>query len=126
MARLRDVPVVLRTVRPWPFVKRIIREIVDDNLFTLAGGLAYSWLFAIFPFLVFLMNLFPLFARGHEAATKEGMKVFLFAALPDAAAQILWEQMGKRIPNIVSDPNPFIATISLLVALWAASKGVGV
>ena len=43
MARLRDVPVVLRTVGAWPFVKRIVREILDDNLFTMAGGqLAYE------------------------------------------------------------------------------------
>jgi membrane protein len=126
MARLSDVPMVLHAAGPMAFLKRIVREIVDDNLFTLAGGLAYSWLFAIFPFLVFLMNLFPLFARGHEEATKQGMKVFLFAALPDAVARIFWEQMEKRIPGIVNDPNPFIATISLLVALWAASKGIGV
>jgi membrane protein len=126
VAQLSDVPKVLRAAGPVPFLKRIVREIVDDNLFTLAGGLAYSWLFAIFPFLVFLMNLFPLFARGHEQATKEGMRVFLFAALPDAAARILWEQMERRITNIVNDPNLFIASVSLLVALWAASKGVGV
>lgn len=126
MARLTDVPKVLRAARPLPFFKRIFREIFDDNLFTLAGGLAYSWLFAIFPFLVFLMNLFPLFASGHEQATKEGMRVFLFAALPDAAAKILWEQMERRITNTINDPNVFIAVVSLLVALWAASKGVGV
>src|SRR6188768_2467610 len=76
MARLRDVPVVLRTVGPWAFLKRIVREILDDNLFTLAGGLAYSWLFALFPYLVFLMNLFPFFAGGREQETKDGMKVF--------------------------------------------------
>jgi membrane protein len=126
MARLSDVPKVLRAARPLPFLKRIVREIVDDNLLTLAGGLAYAWLFAIFPFLVFLMNLFPLFASGHELATKEGMRVFLFAALPDAAARILWEQMERRITNTINDPNVFIAAVSLLVALWAASKGVGV
>lgn len=126
MARLRDVPVVLRTVGPVEFGRRIVREILDDNLFTLAGGLAYSWLFAIFPFLVFLMNLFPFIARGHEAATKEGMQVFLKAALPDPAANMLWEHMEGRIGTILENPSRFIAAISLLVALWAASKGIGV
>ena len=59
MARLRDVPIILRTVGPWEFLKRIFREILDDNLFTLAGGLAYAWLFAIFPFFIFLLALIP-------------------------------------------------------------------
>jgi membrane protein len=126
MARLADVPVVLRTVGAWPFLKRIVREVLDDNLFTLAGGLAYSWLFALFPYLVFLMNLFPFFAIGHEAATKDGMRVFLFAALPDPAADMLWNHMKGRIDAIIADRSAPIAVLSLLVALWAASKGIGV
>src|SRR5688500_7436615 len=128
MARLRDVPVVLRTVGTWPFLKRIVREILDDNLFTLAGGLAYAWLFAIFPFLVFLMNLFPLLYKNTEeaAGTKAGMKVFLQPALPDPAAATLWNHMDTRIDAIIKSPSGWIASIGLLVALWAASKGIGV
>ena len=128
MARLRDVPVVLRTVGTWAFVKRIVREILDDNLFTLAGGLAYAWLFAIFPFLVFLMNLFPLLYKSTEeaAGTKAGMKVFLQTALPDPAAATLWNHMDTRIDAIIKSPSGWIASIGLLVALWAASKGIGV
>ena len=126
MARLADVPLVLRTVGAWAFLKRIVREILDDNLFTLAGGLAYSWLFALFPYLVFLMNLFPFFAIGHEDATKDGMRVFLFAALPDPAANMLWTHMQGRIDAIIANRSAPIAVVSLLVALWAASKGIGV
>ena len=120
------MPVVLRTVGPVPFARRIVREVLDDNLFTLAGGLAYSWLFAVFPFLVFLMNVFPLFAVGREQETKQGMHVFLRAALPDTAAEMLWAHMKERIDAIIKDPNRGIAAFSLLFALWAASKGVGV
>jgi membrane protein len=126
MARLSDVPVVLRTVGVLPFLKRIVREVLEDNLFTLAGGLAYSWLFAVFPFLVFLMNVFPLFAVGREQETKEGMQVFLKAALPDPAAKMLWDHMEQRIGVIIQNPSPWIAALSLLFALWAASKGIGV
>src|SRR5688572_6543418 len=128
MARLRDVPVVIRSVGAWAFVKRIVHEILDDNLFTLAGGLAYAWLFAIFPFLVFLMNLFPLlYTRTEEAKhTKEGMRVFLNAALPDPAAAMLWNHMDTRIDAIILSPSKSIASVSLLIALWAASKGIGV
>jgi membrane protein len=128
MAHLRDVPVILRTVGPFAFLKRIIREILDDNLFTLAGGLAYAWLFAIFPFLVFLMNLFPLlYSKTEEAAdTKKGMEIFLRSALPDPAAATLWNHMDKRIDAIIQSPSRSIASVSLLIALWAASKGIGV
>src|SRR5688572_12321520 len=115
MARLRDVPVVIRSVGAWAFVKRIVREILDDNLFTLAGGLAYAWLFAIFPFLVFLMNLFPLMVdakhRQQVDETKEGMRVFIYAALPDPAAKMIWTHMDTRIEAIIKDPSGSIAFV---------------
>src|SRR5688572_5219917 len=130
MARLSDVPIVMRTVGPLPFLKRIFREVLDDNLFTLAGGLAYSWLFAIFPFLVFLMNVFPLMVDRHQEheveQTKSGMRVFIFAALPDPAANMIWTHMDERIKVIIKNPSGSIAFVSLAIALWAASKGIGV
>jgi membrane protein len=129
MARLRDVPVVLRTVGPIPFLKRIVREILDDNLFTMAGGLAYAWLFAIFPFLIFLLNMLPKIVRavgGKLEDAQEGITLFLKGALPDPAAEMLLQNMNRPIMRTLERPSAFAAAISLGIALWAASKGVGV
>src|SRR5437016_11660829 len=60
MAELRDLPKVMRTMGVWPFVKKVWAEMGDDNLFTWASALAYSWLFAIFPFFLVLLSLLPL------------------------------------------------------------------
>src|SRR6476660_2022257 len=59
MARLSDVPVVLRSYGLWGFSKRVWDEINEDQTLAWAAALAYSWLFAIFPFLIFLMTLLP-------------------------------------------------------------------
>ena len=126
MASVWDVPVVMRTVGPVAFAKRIVREILDDNLFTLAAGLAYSWLFAVFPFLIFLLNLFPYLAGGRLKETRDGLRVFLFAALPDPAAAVLWTNMRDRIERVVSYPSVLAMFVSLGIALWAASGGVAV
>jgi membrane protein len=129
MARLRDVPVVIRTVGAWAFLKRIVSEILDDNLFTMAGGLAYAWLFAIFPFLIFLLNVFPALVRavgGSVDDSARGIKVFLFKLLPDPAAEMLWMHMNAQIIKVAKDPSRSTAFFSLIIALWAASKGIGV
>ena len=47
MARLSDVPKVLRSVGPFEFAKRIWKEIQDDNIFIWASALASAWLFAM-------------------------------------------------------------------------------
>lgn len=126
MACLADVPVVLRTVGLVAFVRRIAREVLDDNLFTLAAGLAYSWLFAIFPFLVFLLNLFPYLVGKQRAASEHGLRAFLKAALPDPAADLLWTHMEEQIRKVVAHPSGWVMVGSLAVALWAASGGIAV
>ena len=60
MAELRDVPVVIRHLGLWRYCKKVWFEIGDDNLFTWASALAYSWLFAVFPFFLVLLSLIPL------------------------------------------------------------------
>src|SRR5689334_4822280 len=54
MARLKDVPTVVRSVGALGFGKRVWQQIIEDNLFAWASALAYSWLFAVFPFLIFV------------------------------------------------------------------------
>ena len=44
MARLRDVPYVLRTVGPVTFATRVWTQGSEDQLMTWASALAYSWL----------------------------------------------------------------------------------
>ena len=52
MARLRDVPSVFRQIGIATFAKRVWQQINEDAVFTWGAALAYSWMFAIFPFLV--------------------------------------------------------------------------
>ena len=60
MSRVKDIPHVLRAVGPWTFAKRIYTQTMEDNLLVWAAALAYSWLFALFPFLIFCLSLLPL------------------------------------------------------------------
>jgi membrane protein len=104
MARLRDVPHVLRTVGVVGFVRRVWKQGSDDQLMTWAAALAYSWLFAVFPFFIFLMTLVP----------------FLF---PTQAAETLWNNLHQHLLN----PPPgslWLRVGGIAVALWAASGGM--
>src|SRR4051812_26009821 len=72
MAQLRDIPVVMRTMGYFPFAKKVWNEMNDDALFTWASALAYSWLFAIFPFFLVLLSMLPLLKTEwkHEAVKR--------------------------------------------------------
>src|SRR5687768_5540483 len=60
VARLRDIGHVWSHVGPWTFVKRMYNQTWNDNLLVWGAALAYSWLFALFPFLIFCLSLVPL------------------------------------------------------------------
>jgi membrane protein len=125
MARLADIPIVLREVGLRPFARRVWNEVLDDHLLVFAGSLAYAWLFAIFPFFIFLLNLIPFLPLNENVAVRE-LEVFLKALLPDLAAQTLLDSMRGAIDNAIAHRRGGVLSASLLVALWGASGGIGV
>ncbi|HEX8521975.1 MAG TPA: YihY/virulence factor BrkB family protein [Tepidisphaeraceae bacterium] len=126
MARMRDVPVVFRTMGFLPFVKKVYFEINDDNLFTWAASLAYSWLFALFPFFVFLLTLIPLLkpAWKQEAVDRINAAV---NTLPRETRITLHTYLDPRLHELLYQPPPAITgilSIGLFATIWAASGGL--
>ena len=93
MARLRDVPAVIKKLGFVTFVKRIWAQVQDDNLLTWAAALAYSWLFAIFPFMVFLMSLLPYLPSNTKSAAEDQIKRMVYEYAPPQAADTIWKEV---------------------------------
>src|SRR5687767_7327858 len=130
MARLRDLPAVLRVTGLWRFVKKIWHEINDDNLFTWASALAYSWLFALFPFLLVLLSLIPLLKQEWRVEADRQIKIAIATALPEDAKVTVQTYIEPRIQKFLLSQDDRkttikgIMSIGLLIALWAASGGM--
>ena len=60
MARLKDCSYVWTQIGPWTFLRRVFSQMMRDNLPVWAAALAYSWLLAVFPFLIFCLSMLPL------------------------------------------------------------------
>src|SRR5689334_16416640 len=120
MARLSDVPVVLRRIGFLTFIRRVWQEMNDDSLYTWGAALAYSWLFAIFPFLIFLLTLVPRLPQPVINEAYIRIPVFLYDYFPVNAAYTLWE----NIERVLWEPPTGLFSIGLLVTIWAASGGV--
>jgi membrane protein len=101
-------------------VKRVWREIKEDHLFTWAAALAYSWLFAAFPFLIFLMSLLPYLPEGTRKAAEDELRTFARQTMPDEAAETLL----KNVSEILEKPRTGLLGVGLLLTLWGASGGL--
>jgi membrane protein len=119
MARLQDLPRVLRTVGPWSFGKRVVKEIVDDKIVIWASALAYAWLFAVFPFFIFLLSVLPLLPEWIKGAAIQPLHQAVYV-LPDRAAGTLW----TSVEQVMSRPHNGLLSLGFIITVWAASGGM--
>lgn len=121
MARMRDVPKVLRSVGVFGFAKRVHQQIGEDNVFTWGAALAYSWMFAIFPFLVFLLSLVPLIPERFKPNVREDIHHAVDQVLTGGAASALKTQIDGVLGR--QSASGFLS-FGLLLTIWAASGGM--
>lgn len=120
MPSLGDIRTVHRTIGLPELAKRVWREVGEDHLFAWAAALAYSWLFAIFPFLIFLMSLLPHLSVSAKQAAEDELRTFARQTMPDQAAETLL----KNVSDILAKPRAGLLGLGLLLTLWGASGGL--
>lgn len=127
MARLSDVPRVLSTVGFVGFAKRVWGQVTDDDLFTWAAALAYSWLFAVFPFMIFLLTLLPYLPSQAKVKAKTEIQDMVYRTIPSTeAADTVWNNIDNNLSNLLHDETVRLIPrlIGLGLAIWAASGGM--
>jgi membrane protein len=106
----------LRDIGAWGVLKRTFKEFGDDDMSTYAAALAYRMLFALFPFLLFLIALISVL---HLSEFFDWLRQQTALLLPPQAFDLvdpIIEEMQQRKTGLMS--------VGILLALWTASVGV--
>ncbi len=111
---------VLKTQGWWGFGKRVLTETGNDQMTTWAAAMAYSWLFAIFPFAIFLLTLVPYLPLGDPGQIQQELTDFIRRSLPGEASAILVDV----IPEILHQRRGGLLSLGILIAIWTASSGM--
>lgn len=105
------------------YIKRIIEGIrkmyfrfCDDEVTALGAQLAYYFLLAFFPFLIFLMAIVA-YSPVSDKDILEQLENFL----PHVAFKLI----SDNISNVKLGRNGSLLSFGLITTLWAASNGVG-
>lgn len=99
---------------------RVVREINADKLPSVAGGVTFYALLALFPALGVFVSLYGLVADVGEAREQ---LMELSAVLPGSVVQILGDQML----TLASRPQGSLSlafVVSLLLSVWTANAGM--
>ena len=99
--------------------KRVAVQTIDDEAPELAAGLAYRFLFALFPFAIFVSALaaFVSLAVGLGDPTDEILGAVGDNLPPDVASQI-----APQLEQVLGETRPGLLTFGALLALWAAAR----
>ncbi len=95
-------------------LKEFIFRFIQDDVLALASQLAYSLLFSIFPFLVFLITLI-----GYSNLSSNDILLILRNVLPKNALELIESTVIKT----ANSKNIELLCLSLILTLWALSGG---
>lgn len=102
---------------PRDFAIQLYRRYRRDAVTDSASQVAYYLFFSLFPLLFFLVTLTAFLPL--ERVARQAMN-HLWEVLPANAARLVTTQLH----DLVTRPRPRLLTISLVGALWSASRGV--
>ena len=120
MAQLRDIRRAFKTVGFFSFCRGVWREVVDDEVFVWASALAYAWLFALFPFMIFVLSLVPHLPEQMKDRAMHELHHAISAVLADSAATL----MNDNIESVLTHRRSTLLSLGLVITIWAASGGM--
>ncbi len=103
----------------WQFSRRVVRGTMEDDLFGRASELAFNFLLALFPLLLFMLVLFGLFA-SRSTELQNSLLSYFAHFLPPAAFQLLRAITAEMAENATSGK----LTFGIALTLWFASGGM--
>jgi membrane protein len=116
--RLHAPSALPNTPNAKPFLKQVYQRYTSHSLADTAGALSYYFVFALFPFLFLLTTLtayIPYFRSSADTLLARARDI-----LPPQAMQLV----SAHVEGLVSRPRPRFLVVSLLLALYSASRGV--
>ncbi len=97
------------------FFQSLMFQFSKDNTSGMGAQLAYYFLLAIFPLLIFLLTLVPLFQIDQQMITQ---------FIQDYAPSDIAGMLEGVISDVMQNSNGGLLSVGLLVTLWSASNGM--
>ena len=100
--------------------RRVRAETQEDEVLGRAAQLAYYFLLALFPALLFLVSLIGYFA-GEDSDLRGDLFRYLGTVLPGEASQLI----DDTVQDVTQGSGGGKLSFGILATLWAASNGMG-
>lgn len=101
-------------------IRIFIQQLKKDDINERAGSMAFSYTIALFPLLLFLLNLVPYLQDFFPVVTTENILAFIQTIMPEG----IYENISSTMMDIVSKPRQSLLSFGFFFALFASTQGV--
>ncbi|WP_339877455.1 YihY/virulence factor BrkB family protein [uncultured Algoriphagus sp.] len=95
-------------------------QLQKDDIIERAGSMAFNFTIALFPLILFLLNLIPYLQDIFPYITTQNILTFIQEILPEE----VYSQSENTIMDIVSKPRQSMLSLGFFFALFASTQGV--
>ena len=104
----------------YKFLKIFTHNIQEDEIMDRANGVAYNFILAIFPAIIFLFTLIPYISNYFPEITTGSIMKFLSEIMPPSMYQVA----SETVLDIVSNQRGGLLTLGFFLALFLSTNGV--
>lgn len=101
------------------FFVRLYEKSMNEEIASRAAQVAFYFVFALFPLLLFVISLFGLILRSGN-----NLQQRLFGYLGQVMPASAFDLVTKTITDVVNNSSGGTLTIGFVIALWSASAGM--
>jgi membrane protein len=106
----------------WTFVGRGYRKAAQDDIFFLAGGIAFNVLLGAIPFLLLLVSIFGYVLRTTVSDPEARAIDYVFSILPPS--QEVSEFVRAQIEELLTSASQF-GIIGIILLVWVSTRLIG-
>jgi membrane protein len=104
----------------YKFMKIFLHNIHEDEIFDRANSVAYNFILAIFPTIIFLFTLIPYVTVYFPEVTNQSIVDFISDFAPENMAEVI----SGTVLDIVNNQRGGLLTFGFVFALYLATNGM--
>ncbi|MBM3167719.1 MAG: YihY/virulence factor BrkB family protein [Bacteroidetes bacterium] len=117
---LKKIHFGTRSKNLYDVLRIFIQQLKKDDITERAGSMAFSYTIALFPLLLFLLNLVPYLQLFFPMVTTENILGFVEGIMPEE----VFASISSTLLDIVSKPRQSLLSLGFFFALYASTQGV--
>lgn len=104
----------------YKILKVFLRNLKDDEIMDRANGVAFNFILATFPAIIFLFTLIPYFTSYFPSINQEAIMAFLRDFLPAS----MYDVVAGTVLDIVSNQRGGLLTLGFVFAMYLSTNGM--